>query len=134
MSPDMWEPKSITLVAHLSPSQTVTLKLICLSIELELLPATGQSQWVVKVEDARGLTAADWHCLSFIDSEGMNRQCPIHSVQEVKPGDDSEIVVRSFFIGHRPCRVHAAATVTPTTVPTYPSSFWLSWLRSNSSR
>ena len=86
MSTDPWKPKSITLTAHASPTQTVTLTLACISIELKPVTATRQSQWIVKVKDTRGLAAADWQSLSFVDSEGMKRTCPVHDVREVEPG------------------------------------------------
>ena len=86
MSTDLWKPKSVTLTAHGSSTQTVTLTLACLSIELQPGPATGQSQWIIKVKDSRGLVAADWQSLLFVDSEGMQRACSVHNVREVKPG------------------------------------------------
>ena len=86
MSTDLWKPKSITLIAHASSTQTVTLTLACVSIELKPVTATSQSQWIVKVKDTRGLAAADWQSLSFVDSEGMRRACSVDNVREVKPG------------------------------------------------
>ena len=86
MVADLWKPKSITLTAHASPSQTVTLMLACISIELKPLSPNGPPQWVIKVEDSRGFTAAAWEFLSFVDCEGMKRGCPVYNVREIEPG------------------------------------------------
>jgi hypothetical protein len=83
MVANSWHPKGITLTAHGSPTQTVTLRLACTGFELRQTSTTGQFQLVVKVEDSRGLAAADWEFLSFVDINGAPRTSPVRDVREI---------------------------------------------------